>query len=164
MRGDGGLSGVVVGVGGLGVGLGATSAWPLGGLQCAAAPCWIEQVRRLGGVGLMAGSVWLGMDAVRTLGKNWSLAARVITDHELIATGPYAFVRHPIYTGMLGMLIANGLVFGTWYSLLAGIAIYWLGTALRTRREEALLRQTFGAAYEDYARRVPPLLPGLRIG
>ncbi len=65
---------------------------------------------------------------------------------------------------MLGVLIADGLVFGTWYSLLAGLAIYWIGTVLRTRREEALLRQTFGAAYDDYARRVPPLVPGLLIG
>ncbi|MGI9088170.1 MAG: methyltransferase family protein [Chthoniobacterales bacterium] len=59
-----------------------------------------------------AASVWLVLAAVRTLGKNWSLAARVTTDHELIETGPYARVRHPIYTGMLGMLIADGLVFG----------------------------------------------------
>ncbi|MGI8890652.1 MAG: methyltransferase family protein, partial [Chthoniobacterales bacterium] len=68
-------------------------------------------------------------------------------------------MRHPIYTGMLGILIADGLVLGTWYSLLMGLAIYWIGTALRTRREEALLRGVFGAAYDDYVRRVPPLVP-----
>ena len=52
--------------------------------------------------------------------------------------------------------------------LAAGTLSMWLllkiGTALRTRREEALLRRTFGAAYDHYARRVPPLVPGLRIG
>ncbi|MGI8431204.1 MAG: methyltransferase family protein [Chthoniobacterales bacterium] len=149
---------------GLGLGLATWCPRPLGALLFARAPAWVEPVLLLGGVALMAASVWLVMAAVRTLGKNWSLAARVTTDHELIATGPYARVRHPIYTGMLGMLIADGLVFGTWYSLLAGIAIYWIGTALRTRREETLLRQTFGAAYNDYARRVPPLVPGLWIG
>ena len=101
---------------------------------------------------------------MQTLGKNWSLAARVTADHELVAAGPYALVRHPIYTGMLGMLIADGLVFGTWQGLLAGFAIYWIGTAMRTRREEALLRGMFGAKYDDYARRVPALVPGLRIG
>ncbi len=149
---------------GLGFGLASWSTRPLGALLIAGAPAGVEPIILISGVALMAASVWLVMLAVRTLGKNWSLAARVITDHELIATGPYAFVRHPIYTGMLGMLVANGLVFGTWSSLLTGLAIYWLGTALRTRREEALLRQTFGAAYDDYAHRVAPLLPGLWIG
>ncbi|MEP6822514.1 MAG: isoprenylcysteine carboxylmethyltransferase family protein [Chthoniobacterales bacterium] len=149
---------------GLGLGLASWFPRPLGAPLIAGAPAWVEPIILLTGVALMAASVWMVMAAVRTLGKNWSLAARVITDHELIATGPYSFVRHPIYTGMLGMLIANGLVFGTWYSLLAGLAVYWVGTALRTRREEALLRGIFGAAYDDYARRVPPLLPGLRIG
>ncbi|MGI8437353.1 MAG: methyltransferase family protein, partial [Chthoniobacterales bacterium] len=149
---------------GLGLGLASWSTRPMGALLIPGAPAWVEPIMLLSGVALMAASVWLVMAAVRTLGKNWSLAARVITDHELIATGPYAVVRHPIYTGMLGMLIADGLVFGTWYSLLAGLAIYWAGAALRTRREEALLRGTFGAAYDDYARRVHPLVPGLRIG
>ena len=149
-----------------GIGLGLAS-WLTRALQTpllAGAPAWVETVLLVSGVALMAVSVWLVMAAVRSLGKNWSLAARVITDHELIATGPYALVRHPIYTGMLGMLIADGLVFGTWQGSLAGIAIYWLGTAMRTRREEALLRGMFGAKYDDYARRVPALVPGLRVG
>ena len=149
---------------GLGLGLATWFTRPQGVPLLAGAPPSVEPIMLLTGVALMAASVWLVMAAVRTLGKNWSLAARVITDHELIDTGPYACVRHPIYTGMLGMLIADGLVLGAWYSLLAGLVVYWIGTALRTRREEALLRQIFGAAYDDYARRVPPLVPGLRIG
>ena len=60
-------------------------------------------------VGLAAGSGWLLESAVRTLGKQWALRARLIEDHKLITAGPYAYVRNPIYTGMLGMLIATGL-------------------------------------------------------
>ena len=133
---------------GLGLGLATWHTRPMGALLFPGAPAWVEPIMLLSGVSIMAAAVWLVMAAVRTLGKNWSLAARVTTDHELIATGPYASVRHPIYTGMLGMLIADGLVFGTWYSLLAGLATYWLGTALPTRREEALLRPTLGAPHE----------------
>jgi protein-S-isoprenylcysteine O-methyltransferase Ste14 len=54
-------------------------------------------------------SVFIVMTAVKTLGKEWSITARVVTDHKLATEGPYRFVRHPIYTGMLGMLIATGL-------------------------------------------------------
>ena len=149
---------------GVGVGSATWVTRAHGAFLLTGAPAFVETTVLLSGVALMAASVWLVGVAVHTLGKNWSLAARITADHELIATGPYAWVRHPIYTGMLGMLIADGVVLGTWYSLLAGLVIYWIGTALRTRREEALLRGIFGAAYDDYARRVPPLLPGLRIG
>jgi protein-S-isoprenylcysteine O-methyltransferase Ste14 len=148
-----------------GVGIGAAAAIPrsVETPLFAGAPAWIEAILLVSAVALMAASLWLVMAAVRTLGKNWSLAARVITDHELVISGPYAMVRHPIYTGLLGMLIADGLVFGTWYELLAGLAVYWIGTALRTRREEALLRAMFGAKFDDYARNVPALMPGLRV-
>ena len=55
--------------------------------------------------------------AVRTLGKQWSLQARVLEHHELIRSGPYRIVRHPIYTGMFGMLIAFSLAYGHWLGL-----------------------------------------------
>ena len=55
------------------------------------------------------GSVWLITAAVKTLGKEWSVTARLVEGHKLATSGPYAYVRHPIYTGMLGMLVATGL-------------------------------------------------------
>ncbi|MGI8890653.1 MAG: hypothetical protein ACR2G0_07720 [Chthoniobacterales bacterium] len=73
---------------GLGVGLTTWSVRPLGALFLTGAPAWVETIALFSGVVLMAASIWLVMAAVRTLGKNWSLAARVITDHELIDTGP----------------------------------------------------------------------------
>jgi protein-S-isoprenylcysteine O-methyltransferase len=60
-------------------------------------------------VGLAVASVWLVWAAVRHLGKQWGVAARLVEDHKLITTGPYNYVRNPIYTGMFGMLIATGL-------------------------------------------------------
>lgn len=97
--------------------------------------------------------------AVRALGKQWSLQARVLEAHVLITEGPYRLVRHPIYTGMLGMLLAAALAISHWVGLIAGVALYSLGTVIRMRSEENLLREQFGEAYDAYARRTPPLLP-----
>jgi protein-S-isoprenylcysteine O-methyltransferase Ste14 len=108
---------------------------------------------------LIAGSVAMVVAAVRTLGKQWSLAARVIEGHELITSGPYRLVRHPIYTGMLGMLVATGIAISTWWWLPTGAVLFLAGTLVRTRAEERLLRGHFGAAYDVYAARVPVLIP-----
>ena len=106
-------------------------------------------------------SIMLVIAAVKTLGKEWSLTARVVTGHRLATKGPYSFVRHPIYTAMLGMLLANGIAFSNWPALLVAIAVYLVGTLIRIRSEERLLRETFGAEFEAYSQSVPALLPGL---
>jgi protein-S-isoprenylcysteine O-methyltransferase Ste14 len=110
-------------------------------------------------VGIAVGSVWLVMSAVRTLGKQWSVAARLVEGHSLIVLGPYKLVRHPIYTGMFGMLLATGLAISHWAALPPAVIIFWLGTTLRTRSEDKLLREEFGEAYEKYAREVPAVIP-----
>jgi len=106
-------------------------------------------------------SVWLIMAALKTLGKEWSLTARLIEGHQLATSGPYAYVRHPIYTGMLGMLVATGLAVSHWTALLGALIVFFVGTIIRVRREEKLLRGAFGEQFEAYARRVPAILPGL---
>jgi protein-S-isoprenylcysteine O-methyltransferase Ste14 len=112
-------------------------------------------------VALAVGSVRLVMSAVSTLGAQWSLTARVVEGHKLITSGVYARVRHPIYTGMFGMLLATGLAASRPSGLVAGLIVFWTGTLIRVRSEERLLRATFGAQYDDYARRVPAVLPGI---
>jgi protein-S-isoprenylcysteine O-methyltransferase Ste14 len=99
-------------------------------------------------------SVWLMAASVRTLGKQWSLAAEIQTHHKLIATGPYAYVRHPIYVGTFGMLVGTGLLMTTPLRNLVAVLIYLGGTWIRVREEERLLRGVFGEEYEAYARRV----------
>ena len=105
------------------------------------------------------GSVLFTMQAVKTLGKEWSLTAQVIEGHKLATHGPYAYVRHPIYTGMLGMLVATGLATSYWQALVVAITVFMVGTFIRIRSEEMLLRETFGSAFEDYSRRVAAVLP-----
>jgi protein-S-isoprenylcysteine O-methyltransferase Ste14 len=106
-------------------------------------------------------SVWLVNAASRRLGKQWGLAARLVEGHDLISDGPYRLVRNPIYTGMFGLLLATGLAMSRWTTLLAASAVFVAGTLIRIRSEEKLLRQAFGAAFDEYARKVPALIPGI---
>ena len=108
---------------------------------------------------LAVASVWLVTEAVRVLGKQWSFQARLIEGHRLVVAGPYSYMRHPIYTGMLGLLVATGLAFSVWWALLLAVSIFSVGTAIRVRAEELLLRQAFGEDFEAYRRYVPAVLP-----
>jgi len=110
---------------------------------------------------IAAASVWLAGAAVRALGKQWTYVARTIEGHELITTGPYGFVRNPIYLGMFGMLLATGLALTSWPVLAAAIVIFLCGTVIRIRSEEKLLREAFGTKFDDYTRRAPAFLPGI---
>ena len=122
---------------------------------------WLEFLAAAIAVVAASGSVLLIMSAVKTLGKEWSITARMVQDHQLATKGPYARVRHPIYTGMLGMLIATGLAISHWIALVAAIVIFAIGTLIRVRIEERLLRETFGQRFEEYARQVPAVIPGI---
>jgi protein-S-isoprenylcysteine O-methyltransferase Ste14 len=113
-------------------------------------------------VSLLAWSITLALAALRALGEQWALEARVLERHVLVTTGPYARVRHPIYTAMGGMLIATGLVLCPWWSLPVAILAYGSGTLVRTRAEETLLVQAFGTQYEAYRARVPAVVPWRR--
>jgi protein-S-isoprenylcysteine O-methyltransferase Ste14 len=112
-------------------------------------------------VAIALASVWLVNAAARRLGKQWALAARLVEGHTLIQDGPYRLVRNPIYTGMFGMLLATGLVAGRWIPLLVATMLFAAGTYVRIRSEERLLRQAFGSEFEEYARNVPALIPGI---
>ncbi len=124
-------------------------------------PRWTEIAVALIAIVTAALSLWLMWSAIVTLGKQWAYVARVIEGHQLVTEGPYNLVRNPIYTGMLGMVVATGLAASRWPLFLAAIIFFLLGTSIRVRREENLLRQSFGAEFEVYCRRVPALFPTL---
>ena len=111
------------------------------------------------GVGLTLLGVAFSLWAMATLGRHYDLVLEVHQDHELIRGGPYALVRHPVYTGLL--LHFAGACLGTGnLLLLAGTLLVTLPAFYaRARAEERLLRERFGAEYEKYAREVPMLVP-----
>ncbi|MDP9251491.1 MAG: isoprenylcysteine carboxylmethyltransferase family protein [Chloroflexota bacterium] len=111
------------------------------------------------GVALSVFGVAFSLWSIVTLGRHYDLVLEVHQDHELVRRGPYALVRHPVYTGLAlhfaGACLGTGnvlLIAGT--LLLSYPAFY-----LRARAEERLLRDRFGAEYEKYAREVPMLVP-----
>ena len=112
-------------------------------------------------LGIAVASGWIIEYSVRTLGKQWAMRARLVEGHQLITAGPYAYIRNPIYTGMLGMLIATGLATEHWIALIIAIPIFVAGMVIRIRTEEKLLRAEFGEQFEEYARRVSAVLPGI---
>lgn len=112
---------------------------------------------------LSSGSVLVSLAAVRELGKHWSFEARLVEGHKLVTSGVYGIVRHPIYSAMLGMLIATGIVLSHWIVLIAAAAIFLLGTFIRTRLEERLLRDSFGNEFEDWRSQVAGLIPFMKF-
>jgi len=107
------------------------------------------------------GSTGFALAAARALDRQWALVARVIEGHELIQRGPYAVVRNPIYLAMFGTEVATGLALSRWEALVPMYALFLIGTAIRIRSEEKLLRNAFQEKFDDYARRVSAFLPGI---
>jgi protein-S-isoprenylcysteine O-methyltransferase Ste14 len=92
------------------------------------------------------------------LGGNWSGSVTFKEDHELIVRGPYALVRHPIYTALLLMYLGTELAIGT-VGGLVGWPIFFLSFWIKFRQEEALMIAHFGEQYSVYRKRVRALIP-----
>jgi len=92
------------------------------------------------------------------LGQNWSSRPTIRVGHTLVRTGPYRFVRNPIYTGLLVAYAGTAVVIGAFWAfpLILFLAVAFL---MRIREEEKLLLGEFGGAYEEYRREVKALLP-----
>ena len=111
---------------------------------------------------LAVSSAWFALEAIRELGKQWSLQARVLEDHKLVTSGVYGVVRHPIYTAMFGMLLATGLAISNFMPLAVGLLVFLAGTMVRIRLEEGLLKSAFGKEFLEWRSKVPALIPFLR--
>ena len=107
-------------------------------------------------------SVALGWAAARRLGKHFRLEAALSEDHELVQTGPYRWVRHPIYASMLGMLLATGLAWTWWPMFVAALIVFVAGTEVRVRAEDRLLAGRFQESFTAYRSRVRAYIPFIR--
>jgi protein-S-isoprenylcysteine O-methyltransferase Ste14 len=112
---------------------------------------------------LAVASAWIMIASQRELGRQFAYQARLVEDHQLITSGPYRLVRNPIYLGLYGLALAGALVWTRWAMVPIFTAVYAAGTAIRVAIEQRLLRDQFGAEFEEWARRVPAVVPGLRL-
>jgi protein-S-isoprenylcysteine O-methyltransferase Ste14 len=110
------------------------------------------------GLALTIGGIAFAIWARFYLGRNWSARVTIKKGHELVRSGPYAIVRHPIYTGILAALSGTALAIGQIHALL-GFAIAIVGMVLKFRLEEKFMTEQFGEQYATYQREVKSLVP-----
>jgi protein-S-isoprenylcysteine O-methyltransferase Ste14 len=98
------------------------------------------------------------------LAKNYfvstGLGAQLFTEHQLVTNGPFAIVRHPMYTGLFLAALGSLLIYSTWTTLL--FAFFAPFIYFRARREEAVLAVEFGEQWQQYCCRVPAFFPHLK--
>lgn len=110
------------------------------------------------GIGLTAIGVGFAVWARVYIGENWSGTVTVKVGHELIRSGPYAWVRHPIYSGILLAALGTALVRDEVRGLV-GLVILWIAFWIKSRIEEQFMSKTFGDAYAQYSKSTGALIP-----
>jgi protein-S-isoprenylcysteine O-methyltransferase Ste14 len=112
----------------------------------------------IAGLGLTVAGVALAIWARRHIGQNWSAVVSIRADHELIGTGPYRTMRHPIYTGGLLALGGTALLVGE-LRVLVALVIAWTALYLKARKEEEWLAREFGEKFAVHAQNTGMFLP-----
>ncbi len=111
------------------------------------------------GIALYAGALWLLWRAYSELGEHWSPKLDLMEDQEVITTGVYRFVRHPIYAGLWLWACAQLLLIHNWVEGFAFLVLYVPLYLIRVPREEAMMVQQFGDEYRRYLESTPALIP-----
>ena len=122
-------------------------------------PPWM----RWAGVGIALFGFALLQWAQNALGKNWSDTPRMMKEQSLITSGPYHFVRHPIYTAFLLILCSTSFISANWLIGLTWIGMTALEVASRIGFEESLMLEYFGDPYREYMKRTGRLLPRINV-
>ncbi len=110
---------------------------------------------------LLCGGLILRWVAIAILGRFFTVDVAIHENHAVVEDGPYRYVRHPSYTGVLIAFLGLGVYFGNYVGLLVIIIPITLAFLRRIRTEEAALTQALGPAYADYCGRTARLIPGL---
>jgi protein-S-isoprenylcysteine O-methyltransferase Ste14 len=113
------------------------------------------------GLALMLAGIVLRQWAIAMLGRSFTVVVRVRDDQQVIDTGPYRWVRHPSYTGMLVTFAGYGLALGNWISILCAIVVPLIGIVVRIRVEEQALLEGLGEPYRRFAEGRKRLVPGV---
>jgi len=97
------------------------------------------------------------------LGRNWSDKVVIQAGHQLIRSGPYARLRHPIYSGVLLGVLGTAVVLGEWRGVIAFVLLL-ANYAIKAKKEDRVLEESFGTEFQEHKRRAGFLLPRLRTG
>jgi protein-S-isoprenylcysteine O-methyltransferase Ste14 len=126
---------------------------------------FIPDSRAVQAIGIIITFVGLSVTAWARicLGRNWSDKVVLKEDHELVRKGPYAYMRHPIYSGVLLGVAGTALVIGEWRGVVA-FCLLFTTYAIKAKKEERVLRGAFGAAFEEHARQTGFLFPRIHAG
>lgn len=111
------------------------------------------------GLVAMLAALWLFWRSHTDLGLNWSATLDVRKGHEIVERGVYSRVRHPMYASIFLFTLAQGLILANWLAGWSGIVTFALLYFVRVPREERMMREHFGAAYERYMERTGRLFP-----
>jgi len=141
-------------------------------LECAAILiAFTSRITAAGGPGAarIAGSLLLGIaapllswSAVRHLGRQFRVSAGLYEDHQLVRSGAYAVVRHPIYSSLFAILGSTLLLLTRWDWAALSVALFVAGTEIRVHTEDGLLRSRFGDEFDRYRRSVKAYIPFVR--
>ena len=112
------------------------------------------------GLALQVAFFLLAFWSRRHLGRNWSGEVSIKSEHQLVRSGPYRFLRHPIYTAMFGMYIGTAIV-SAQYNTLVAIALMAIAYGRKIPMEEKALGEAFGPEYDSYRGHSWALIPGL---
>jgi protein-S-isoprenylcysteine O-methyltransferase Ste14 len=110
---------------------------------------------------LFAAAMWVFRRTHKELGRNWSISLEIREKHELISSGPYALVRHPMYTSFLLMALGQAFLIANWVVGVAGLVGFAILFFLRVDKEERMMLEIFGPRYSAYMERTKRLIPYL---
>ena len=108
-----------------------------------------------------ATSLWVFRRSHKELGRNWSITLEIRDQHRLVDTGPYAFIRHPMYTSFMLMGLGQAFLLPNWVAGLAGLVGFAVLFFLRVAKEERMMLENFGPQYRAYMERTKRLIPYL---
>jgi protein-S-isoprenylcysteine O-methyltransferase Ste14 len=110
---------------------------------------------------VFAGALWMFRRSHKELGRNWSITLEIREQHRLVSGGPYALVRHPMYTSFMLMGLGQAFLLSNWVAGLAGLVGFAVLFFLRVDREERMMIENFGPDYRAYMARTKRLIPYL---
>jgi protein-S-isoprenylcysteine O-methyltransferase len=138
----------------IGVTLGVAAQWvPSAGLPAS------RQAFRLIGSALILAGLTLRLVSILTLGRLFTVDVAIRSDHPVVEKGPYRFVRHPSYSGLLLAFIGLGVFFGSWLSILLLLVPIVLAVVNRVAKEERALLSSLGPPYAVYCARTKRFIP-----